>query len=188
MPGTASATALATGINVAAFDPVGTVGSVYQLTPWTSTAILNKNFKINEKVTTTYIKGDLEGKLMGLSFTGNVGGQLVSSNQTSTGYNIDGVACAGEKNQPSCTYSTVIQKHKYNDFNPSLNLNFDVGNDQMVRVGAAKVLSRANMIDMAGNLDLSFNTGADSSKPAGWNGSGGNPNLEPFRAKTLDVS
>ena len=47
MPGTASATALATGINVAAFDPVGTVGSVYQLTPWTSTAILNKNFKIN---------------------------------------------------------------------------------------------------------------------------------------------
>ena len=188
MPGTASATALATGINVAAFDPVGTVGSVYQLTPWTSTAILNKNFKINEKVTTTYIKGDLEGKLMGLSFTGNVGGQLVSSNQTSTGYNIDGVACAGEKNQPSCTYSTVIQKHKYNDFNPSLNLNFDVGNDQMVRVGAAKVLSRANMIDMAGNLDLSYNTGADSSKPAGWNGSGGNPNLEPFRAKSFDLS
>lgn len=188
MPGSATATALATGINVAAFDPVGTVGSLYQLTPWTSTAILNKNFKINEKVTTTYIKGDLEGKLMGLSFTGNVGGQLVSSNQTSTGFNIDGDACAGEKNQPSCTYSTVTQNHKYNDFNPSLNLNFDVGNDQVVRVGAAKVLSRANMIDMAGNLDLTFNTGADSSKPAGWNGSGGNPKLEPFRAKSFDLS
>lgn len=188
MPGTASTTALATGINVATFDPVGTIGSVYQLTPWTSTAILNKNFKINEKVTTTYIKGDLEGKLMGLNFTGNVGGQLVSSNQTSTGYNIDGTACAGEKNQPSCTYSTIIQKHKYNDFNPSVNLNFDAGNDQVVRVGAAKVLSRANMIDMAGNLDLSYNTGADSSKPAGWNGSGGNPNLEPFRAKSFDLS
>jgi len=187
MPGTASATALATGINVAAFDPVGTLGSVYQLTPWTSTAILNKNFKINEKVTTSYIKGDLEGKLMGLSFTGNVGGQLVSSNQTSTGYNIDGTACAGEKNQPSCTYTTVTQNHKYNDFNPSLNLNFDAGNDQVVRVGAAKVLSRANMIDMAGNLDLSYNR-TDSTKPAGWNGSGGNPNLEPFRAKSFDLS
>lgn len=188
MPGTTSATALATGINVATFDPVGTLGSVYQLTPWTSTAILNKNFKINEKVTTTYVKGDLEGKLFGLSFTGNVGGQLVNSNQTSTGFNIDGEACAGEKNQPNCTYSTVTQKHKYNDFNPSLNLNFDAGRDQVVRVGLAKVLSRANMIDMAGNLDLSYNTGADSSKPAGWNGSGGNPKLEPFRAKSLDVS
>ncbi len=187
MPGSASATALATGLSVAAFDPVGTLGSVYQLTPWTSTAILNKNFKLNEKVTTTYIKGDLEGKLMGLNFTGNVGGQLVSSNQTSTGYSIDGAACAGEKNQPSCTFTSVTQNYKYNDFNPSLNLNFDAGNDQVVRLGAAKVLSRANMIDMAGNVDLTYNR-TDATKPMGWNGSGGNPKLEPFRARSLDLS
>jgi iron complex outermembrane receptor protein len=71
----------------------------------------------------------------------------------------------------------------YSDFLPSLNVNFDIGNDSVVRLGAAKVMARPNMADMRSAFGFGFDNGENKFK-----GGGGNPELEPFRASALDVS
>jgi iron complex outermembrane receptor protein len=65
-----------------------------------------------------------------------------------------------------------------------LNLSFDLGNEQFLRFGAAKVLSRANLDD----LRAGQNFGLATSGLSILTGSGGNPQLKPFRAKSLDLS
>ena len=72
----------------------------------------------------------------------------------------------------------------YTDVLPSLNVGFDLGDDQVVRLAAAKVLSRPNMGDMRASLGFSLN---NSGTPI-LTGSGGNPELKPFKATALDLS
>jgi iron complex outermembrane receptor protein len=64
-----------------------------------------------------------------------------------------------------------------------LNLNFDAGNDQVFRLGVAKVLARPKMSDMRASRGMGY----DTSKGM-YTGDGGNPDLEPFRAKSFDLS
>ncbi len=182
IPGSAVGVAGTTGLAVASWDPRGSLGTIYDLAKKVDANILNKGWTVNEKVTTTYVKGDLEGKLMGLSYRGNVGAQVVQTRQSSTGTNVDTATCTGNT-EATCPSSTIGFSKSYTDVNPSLNLNFDAGNDQVVRVGVAKVLARPNMGDMRANAGFSF----DSTKGY-YTGESGNPNLEPFRAKSYDIS
>jgi iron complex outermembrane receptor protein len=75
---------------------------------------------------------------------------------------------------------------KYNDFLPSANVSFELPYDQMLRFGLAKTLSRGTMSDMRPGGGVSLNNAAAGG--AILSGSAGNPNLQPFRAKSLDVS
>jgi iron complex outermembrane receptor protein len=156
------------------------LGTIYDVARTVNSDILKKDWSVNEKVTTSYVKGDLDGKFMGMPYRGNVGAQLVNTDQSSTGFNINVPNC---NSVASCPTATIANGKSYTDFNPSLNLNFDAGNDQVLRVGVAKVLARPNMSDMRASMNMSY----DTSKSM-YTGDGGNPGLEPFRAKSFDVS
>ncbi|MDI4633657.1 TonB-dependent receptor [Pelomonas sp. V22] len=183
VPGSDIAIAGTTGLQVVSWDPRGSLGTVYDLAKKVDSDILNKDWSVQEKVTTGYFKGDLDGELFGLNYRGNVGAQLVHTNQESTGFNVDRASCTGNT-AATCPGATVAQGKTYTDFLPSLNMNFDLGGDQVMRFAAAKVLSRANMNDMRASLGYSVNnTGSQI-----LTGDGGNPKLNPFRAKAVDVS
>lgn len=179
IPGSATAYLPTLGINVATWNPNGSVGTIYEQVPKVDKDILNKDWSVNEKVRTAYVKGDLEGKINGVNFTGNIGGQLVNTDQSSTGFNVNGCQDANNCNPANITRKTAGTS--YYDFNPSLNLNFDLGNDQVLRFGAAKVLTRANMGDLRASQTVNT-TGATIT------GGSGNPELNPFRARSLDLS
>ncbi|MFN4115409.1 MAG: TonB-dependent receptor domain-containing protein, partial [Inhella sp.] len=68
---------------------------------------------------------------------------------------------------------------------PSLNLVFDLGGDQVVRLGVARVMARPTLNDMRASLGfgLDNNNGAPILK-----GGAGNPELLPFRANAIDLS
>jgi len=117
-----------------------------------------------------------------MAYRGNVGAQIVQTKQSSTGFNVDRAACVGNTPE-TCPGATVGAGKSYTDVNPSLNLNFDAGNDQVIRLGVAKVLARPNMGDMRASLGFSY----DNTKQM-YTGDGGNPELEPFRAKSFDLS
>ena len=81
---------------------------------------------------------------------------------------------------------------------PALNLYYDLDRHNRIRFAAAKVMARPRMDDMRANLVPGFdgsvcqNRGA--SRPAvpawwfnPWSAEGGNPKLEPWRAKELDI-
>lgn len=139
------------------------------------------NWRVKEKVWTGYIRMDLDSSLGSLPFTGNIGGQMVFTNQRSDGFNSAGGIGAVQ--------TPVSGGAKYADFLPSMTLNFDVAHNMKLRVGAARTLARARM----DYLNASYNASIANQPPAtGYNsifgGGGGNPALRPYRADGLDVS
>jgi len=175
-------TATVAGIPIVSWDPSQSVGTVYDIAAKVHPDIYNKDWTVKEKVTTFFAKGDLDTKLFGKDVRGNVGAQVVMSDQSSSAFNVDRDGCKGDT-PAACPAATTAQGRKYTDVLPSLNLVMDLGGDQTLRLGLAKVLARPTMNDMRASLGISY----DATKNI-LNGSGGNPNLEPFRANALDLS
>ena len=115
---------------------------------------------------------DIDTELMGMPMRGNIGLQAISTDQRSTAPSID---------NSNSSFSLVTRGKKYTDFLPSINVNLDLGNDQALRFGVARVMARARMDQLAAFQRTEISQGK-------WSGSGGNPLLDPFRANALDVS
>jgi iron complex outermembrane receptor protein len=182
MPGSSVNTAGTSGIPIATWNPLGSLGSVYELAPKVNADILTKMWDVKETVQTAYIMGDLNGELFGLEYRGNVGTQFVHTKQMGGGYNSGN--CTGET-ADTCPVLRATDGADYWDVLPSLNLSFDLKNDQVLRMGVAQVLSRPNLDDLRGGLGFTVNTGVANPFLSG---GGGNPQLEPFKAKTFDLS
>ncbi len=131
---------------------------------------LGNNNEIEEDDLGAYVQGDFRFDVGGRTLRGNVGVRYVQTDMTSKGYTFTSGAPL---------LQTV--NHEYSDTLPSLNLVYDVTDDFLVRFGAAKVITRPNL----GNL----NPGAAVSV-SGNNRTvtAGNPELEPFRADSYDLS
>jgi iron complex outermembrane receptor protein len=93
----------------------------------------------------------------------------------------------------------VDEGAKYTDVLPSLNLYYDITNHHRIRFAAAKVMARPRMDDMRANLVPAFDgTVCQIVLPPNlpcapgvvvhpWSAGGGNPKLEPWRAKEIDI-
>ena len=183
VPGSAIATAGTTGIPIVSFDPSNSLGTIYDLVRWVDSGTLAKDWSVTEKVSTIYAMGELDGNLV-LPYKGNFGAQIVHTKQATTGNKVDLATCTGIT-AATCPSSVLSDGTSYTDVLPSMNLSFDLGSDQFLRVGAAKVLARANLDDM--RASSAFGVSKDNAVPI-LVGSGGNAKLEPFRAKALDLS
>lgn len=101
--------------------------------------------------------------------SGNIGARYVKTKQSSTG-----VATAS-----GTPISTTVGR-EYNDFLPSLNLVAEITPDFLVRFGAAKVMSRPGLGSLTPGVTVNVSGSARTV-------SGGNPMLDPIRAKTADL-
>lgn len=101
--------------------------------------------------------------------SGNVGARYVQTKQTSTG-----VATASGK-----PVTTTVSR-EYNDFLPSMNLVAEITPDFLIRLGAAKVMSRPGLGSLTPGVTVNVSGSAKTI-------SGGNPMLDPIRAKTVDL-
>ncbi|MFL6671745.1 MAG: TonB-dependent receptor [Massilia sp.] len=184
VPGSTTAIAGTIGVPVVSWNPMGSLGTIYEMAGKVDADILNKFWSVNEKVNTTYLMGDLDGELAGLRYRGNVGTQLVYTQQTGGGYSVDLSKCTGNT-AASCPAKRIEDGANYWDVLPSANVSFDLTNDQVLRLGVAKVLSRANLDDLRASGNFSVN---NSGPFPLLTGSGGNAKLKPFRAKAFDIS
>ncbi len=188
IPGGVATTAGTTGIPILSWNPSQTLGSVYQLRANIYGDVINRFWKVDEKVNTLYVKGNLDGEIGSFSYAGNIGLQMQNTKQVSTGFRNDASLCTNNQDFNSC--AKIAASKSYTDYLPSLNLNFDLGNDHVVRIGAAKVLARAKMSDLRANIGFGLDN--NQQQPNGFqgvlSGGAGNPNLEPFRANQFDVS
>lgn len=157
---------------VIAYDVLGALGSQYSLVPQAVDQVINRNYEVKEKVNTAYAKLDIDASLGRVALRGNVGVQFVHTDQSSHGFSKLGG-----------TFSETTRGATYNDTLPSLNLVADAGGGYIARFGAAKTLARGRMDDMKAGADVSINPTTHV-----WSGSGGNPQLEPWRANSYDLS
>lgn len=172
------------GINIAIWDPRGSLGTIYSLRPNVYGTVINRNWSVKEEVTTGYAKFDLDGELFGRNVSGNIGAQIVNTDQRSTGFVNDSGRCTG-----ATATSCVSQAggKSYTDVLPSLNLTMDLGGSLLTRFGVGKTMSRPTMRDMRASVDQPSLPNPPLT-PQRFVASGGNPEVEPFRATAYDLS
>jgi iron complex outermembrane receptor protein len=172
--------------DVIAWNLPAALDNYYDKTPLEDAAHFDKTWKIKEDVITWKAKANIDwGRLRG-----NVGIQVVNQFQSSSGLRIN-------QTLTPIALTQVFESTSYTDVLPSANLIYDLGGGHRIRLAAAKVLARPRMDDMRANFTPSFNTNPCSGSPSPcapgatvnpWSATGGNPNLQPWRAKALDVA
>lgn len=169
-----------TGIAILTFDPVAAAPAVYDFNEKRNPAIYNKDWIVREKVTTAFTKLNIDSTLAGIPVRGNVGLQYVRTDQSSTAYSVDRDGGGSDADRP---VTTVTAGKVYHDVLPSANLGLEFDHQQNVRLAVSKVMARPTLND----LRASNGFGVDTTKNV-YSGGGGNPRLDPFRAKAVDVS
>jgi len=166
--------------NMYSYDPLALYNSgFYEKKPNLNPALRANNFDVKEQITIGYFKFDIDSKIGNTPVTGNIGTQYIHSDQTSNGLSVG----------PSIV--PVTKSHQYDDWVPSLNLNFGLSEQTTLRFSAARQLARQPMSDMRAGSTYSYNVNlASSTDPynSAYSGSGGNPNLEPWRSDSIDLS
>ncbi|MBN6151530.1 TonB-dependent receptor [Xanthomonas sp. AmX2] len=159
---------------VLSYDPRALLDRYYEVSLSESNDDLRKDYVVEEDVNTFFVRANIDMDLgERVRVRGNAGMQYIGTDQSSTGFNANGGAVVGSQ-----TLGT-----RYHDVLPSLNLVFDFGEGWMARLGAAKQLMRPPINYLSADSDASVNQTTGE-----WNGSGGNPTLEPYRANAVDLS
>ncbi|HVZ65953.1 MAG TPA: TonB-dependent receptor [Lacunisphaera sp.] len=165
---------------IAAFDPFKLIADTLTFEPNQGTDFVAQRFQVWEKVWRPYVKFDIDNKIGDVPVTGNLGFQLNSVDQSSAGYSANGNLL-----------TPVRAGAKYNDFAPSLNLNFKVADQTFVRFSVARQLARPRMYDMKASRSWSYNSTNSAMtdiQHSPWSGDGGNPELRPWKSDSIDLS
>ena len=148
---------------------------------------LGDTYEIDETLTTGFVKFDFDTQMGNVPVSGNVGVQIVNADQTGRGYDayIDDTGFVS--NVP------IKDGTSYTNVLPSMNLNFQVTDTQIVRFAVAKVLTRPRMDYMKPNNQVNFNFNfgnVTNPDPAGgpWSASAGNARLKPLEANQYDLA
>lgn len=184
-------------ITILGWDSLALIDSVYQYTDMgAETWAIMKNWSVKEKVGTVNGKLDIDSTVAGIPVRGNLGLQVVRTDQSSIGLNDSTVATWDDSNNGGPNVYVVKQTSPmsggktYTDVLPSLNLAFELSNSQVLRVGVGKMIARPTMRDMRANSVIECWSPASNPKSCSGNhsGSGGSPMLDPFRATTYDLA
>jgi iron complex outermembrane recepter protein len=173
LPAGTGSVGVGNGFSTISFNPQDAFPGSYNLVPNVNGDILQKGWEVKEKTATVFAKAGLDTEVGGMQLRGNLGLQLINTDQNSTAPSID--------NQNQGGFTLVTRGKKFNDVLPSLNLNLDLGSGQVLKLGAAQTLARARMDQLSAFQRTEFNNGK-------FTGSGGNPLLDPFRANALDLA
>jgi iron complex outermembrane receptor protein len=160
---------------VLSYDTMAVLAKYYNQQPERINDSALQDYSVTEKQSTAFAKLGIDTDLGNVPVRGNLGLQFIHVDQES-----EGVAVNGD------VLTKIAGGAKYNDTLPSLNLNFDLGRylaSTSLRFGAAKTLARPRMADMRAGA-----TGGVDATTRMWNGTGGNPKLEPWRANSFDLS
>lgn len=139
--------------------------------------LISKAWNVHEKITTSFVQANLDHDFGAVSLRGNAGVQVQRTDQSSDANYWDGTAPVGSQVKP------VHDGKVYTDVLPSMNLAFGLPDDQTIRFAAAKQVARPRVDQLRSALD--FGVSNVDFKPGG---SGGNAQLNPWRANALDIS
>ncbi len=170
---------------MASYDPIAALNSgTYNVINNPNADVVAVDWTVDEQITQFYTQFDIDTHAGDVPVTGGIGFQYIYSDQASSGLAASGTG-------DSVQTLPVSNSHNYEDFVPSLNLNFLLPKDQFLRFSIARQIMRQRMSDMRAGYQFSYAAGrADIDDPieGPWSGNGGNTALEPWRANALDLS
>ncbi len=177
------------GLGDAIFGPGGSEGIKLHSRDWT---FIESN-DIQEDTEALYLMANLDFEWGDVPVSGNIGVRYVRTDVKTIG-----LQNVGAGNGTPITDGVGVTQDNldfvnygpdYTDTLPSLNLNFELTENDILRVAAAKVIGRPPVGQMKGGAG-SWNGGADPTTGLieynVW--TNGTPYLDPFRANQLDIS
>lgn len=174
-------------------DPVAWISALYPSTPFKFFADPLNTFKVEDKTTSTYLMADAGDA--GSGFHINAGVRIVHTELTINANNTPVTplwwgtdSWNGVLKNPDAAQTV----RAYTDVLPSASAVFDVSESDKVRASAARVVSAQNLFNLGQGASYNFTRsstpGPNLDKFLYTNGSGGNPNLDPFRASQFDLA
>jgi len=137
---------------------------------------LGNNYSIEEEDLGGFVQADFKFELFGRPLRGNLGVRYVETDQTSSGYTFTSGA----------PLKTTVNR-KYDDTLPSLNLVMEVTDSFLIRAAAAKVMVRPNGGGQTTGLGILAPGASVGISGANKTVNAGNPDLDPYRAKSYDL-
>lgn len=150
--------------------------------------------EIEEETLAAYFQGNIDTEFMGYPVSGNVGVRVIRTTQTAHGVEDPIVAGEGDPITDDLgvtkrTYNYTTLSEEFTDVLPSLNLNFQLSDNDQLRFAAAKVMSRPDMADMAVSGAWSYNPDEfDKSVQEADLNRDTTPEVRPFYATQFDLS
>ncbi len=144
---------------------------------------LPARWQVKETTDEGYVKVDFAHDVGTVPMTGSLGVRIENVDTTSTGF----IQTTDNSAPPQTIFLPVEIKNTYTNVLPSLNMNFHVADDQMVRFGAAIATSRPPLDALRTGFTLDSPTSADC-VANNCQGNGGNPTLKPFKSNQVDLS
>jgi len=157
----------------------------YTLTPESTWEPSRKyrSYEVTEKVLTGYVQYNLDRDLGSVPVRGNVGVQVVHTDQS-------GDSFAATKVGGLTVVEPITDGDTYTEVLPSMNLTFVVSPNNFIRFSAARVLARARMDQLSPGNGFSYNpanAGQTDIEVSPWSGEAGNGKLRPLIADTVDL-
>ena len=164
---------------IPAWNVPGAVGRYMTFNPTESLSyLIPKAWQVKEKATTVYLKGNIDSSTFGIPMRGNIGLQVVNTDQSSQSNYWDSTL-----NNRAGGVKPIDGGKTYTDYLPSLNLAWSLPGEQTVRFALAKQMARPRVEQL--NAGIEFGVDSSTGKPGA---SGGNPTLNPWRANAVDLS
>lgn len=139
---------------------------------------------VNEKVKVGYLMGALDTQIGGMPLAINVGLRYENTDYTSSGASRTVLSArpngAGQNIIVVSPVIPVSFRGKYDDWLPSLNARLSVTDNLLLRFAASKVLTRPTLSDLSPRQSIQTNPGNETIRR-------GNPDLQPFRAKQVEL-
>jgi len=144
--------------------------------------VIVKSFYVEEEVKLAFVQFGLDTELFGLPLTGNFGLQVMNVDQSSSAF------APSENDTENVLYEGGTD---WTEVLPSFNLAFEVGEDMYLRFSGARTVARARMDQMRASFTWTYNESRETGTTpfdGPWSGEGGNPEVEPWIANSVDLS
>lgn len=173
-----------TGTQILAINPIG-AQNILRTAEQSVSSDTARDWTVEEKITTAYLQANIDTAISGMPLRGNIGTQVVHTDQSSTGF----VALNSTTTAPSKGGAT------YTDVLPSLNLALETQKDLLVRLGLSRTLARSTLDDENASFSVNY-CGAQgcttvpqiNGKTPIFEGNGGNPLVRPYYSNNYDLS
>jgi TonB-dependent receptor len=140
--------------------------------------LVAKAWDVSEKITTGFLQGNIDTQWGGVNVRGNVGFQVQRTDQSSTAIPLTNGGSP----------ASVTDGKSYTDVLPSLNLVFGLSDDQTLRMALAKQVARPRVDQLRASTEFGVGDTPDANGIRKPGASGGNPQVDPWRATAFDIS
>jgi len=142
--------------------------------------ILSKQYTVSEDLMQAYLQADIKQEFGAATLTGNIGGQVVITKQSSSGFAF-----------PNGVSTVVTAGANYTDFLPSANFSLEFPGQFIIRAAASREIQRPRLDDMRVAIGYGLNQNCPipgRTATVCITGGGGNPFLQPYRANAFDLN